>query len=139
MAIPTQKTVIILKHDAVARGLMGEIIKRFDRAGLKLIALKFVQAEKDLAVKHYPSETEWLRQVGERTLGEYREKGQDPIKEMGTDDPVKIGQIIKSWMTDYLTEGPVLATVWEGYDAIKMARKIVGSSKPADAAPGTIR
>lgn len=139
MAISTQKTVIILKHDAVARGLMGEIIGRFERAGLKLSAFKFVQAEEDLAVKHYPSEDAWFRVVGERSLTEYKEKGLDPVKEVGTADPIKIGELVKKWSVDYLTEGPVLAMVWEGYDAIKMARKIIGSTNPAVALPGTIR
>jgi len=137
--ISTQKTIIILKHDAVARGLMGEILKRFERAGLKMVAFKFIQAPEDLAVKHYPSDDVWYRTAGERTLTEYKEKGIDPVKELGTADAVKIGKLIKKWNVDYLTEGPILATVWEGYDAIKVVRKLVGSTKPAEAAPGTIR
>ena len=139
MSISTQKTIIILKHDAVARGLMGEILKRFERAGLKMVAFKFIQAPTDLAVKHYPSDDAWYRTAGERTLTEYKEKGIDPVKELGTADAIKIGKLIKKWNVDYLTEGPILATVWEGYDAIKVARKLVGSTKPAEAAPGTIR
>ena len=137
--ISTQKTIIILKHDAVARGLMGEILKRFERAGLKMAAFKFIQAPEHLAVEHYPSDDAWYRTAGERTLTEYKEKGIDPVKELGTADAVKIGKLIKKWNVDYLTEGPILATVWEGYDAIKVARKLVGSTKPAEAAPGTIR
>lgn len=139
MPVSPQKTVIILKHDAVARGLSGEILKRFERAGLKLVAFKFVQASKDIAVKHYPSEEEWFRTVGDRTLAEYQEKKLDPIKQIGTGDPVEIGKLVKKWNVDYLTEGPVLAMIWEGYDAIKQARKIVGSTNPAVATPGTIR
>lgn len=139
MPVSPQKTVIILKHDTVARGLMGEVVKRFERAGLKLVAFKFVHAEKDLAVKHYPTEESWFRTVGERTLTEYNEKGLDPVKEIGTADPVAIGKLVKRWNVDYLTEGPILTMVWEGYDAIKQARKIVGSTNPAVALPGTIR
>jgi len=139
MPVSPQKTVIILKHDAVARGLMGDILKRFERAGLKLAAFKFVQAEKELAVKHYPTQEAWFRTVGERTLAEYQEKKLDPIKEIGTRDPVEIGKMVKQWNVDYLTEGPILAMVWEGYDAIKQARKLVGSTNPSMAVPGTIR
>lgn len=138
MVLP-QKTVIIFKHDAVARGLMGEMMKRFERVGLKLVAFKFIQAEKDRAVKHYPSEEAWFRTVGDRTLAEYQEKKLDPMKEIGTNDPVEIGKLVKKWNVEYLTEGPVLAMVWEGYDAIKQARKIVGSTNPSVAIPGTIR
>ena len=137
--VSPQKTIIILKHDTVARGLIGEILKRFERAGLKLVAFKFVQAEKDIAVKHYPSEDAWFQAVGDRTLLEYQEKKLNPIKEIGTKDPIKIGKLVKKWNVEYLTEGPVLAMVWEGYDAIKQARKIVGSTNPAVAVPGTIR
>ena len=118
---------------------MGEILKRFERAGLKMAAFKFIQAPEHLAVEHYPSDDAWYRTAGERTLTEYKEKGIDPVKELGTADAVKIGKLIKKWNVDYLTEGPILATVWEGYDAIKVARKLVGSTKPAEAAPGTIR
>lgn len=139
MSISTQKTIIILKHDAVARGLMGEILKRFERAGLKMTAFKFIQAPENLAIEHYPSDEAWYRTAGERTLTEYKEKGIDPVKELGTADAVKIGKLIKKWNVDYLTEGPILATVWEGYDVIKVARKLVGSTKPAEAVPGTIR
>ena len=64
MSISPQKTIIILKHDAVARGLMGEILKRFERAGLKMVAFKFIQAPQDLAVKHYPSDDAWYRTAG---------------------------------------------------------------------------
>lgn len=139
MPVYPQKTVIILKHDAVARGLMGEILNRFERAGLTLVALKFIQAEKEIAVKHYPSDQQWLKTVGERTLAEYQEKRLDPIEQIGTEDPIKIGQMVKDWSIGYLTEGPVLATVWKGFDAIKQARKIIGSTNPASAAPGTVR
>ena len=105
----------------------------------KMVAFKFIQAPEKLAVKHYPSDEVWYRTAGERTLTEYKEKGIDPVKELGTADAVKIGKLIKKWNVDYLTEGPILATVWEGYDSIKVARKLVGSTKPAEAAPGTIR
>jgi nucleoside-diphosphate kinase len=134
-----EKTVVILKHDAVARGLMGEIIHRFERAGLKLAAMKMVHATGEMGEKHYPSEETWFRRVGERSLKEYREKGVDPVKALGTADPVEIGKLVKKWNVDYLTEGPVLAMVFAGYDAIKMARKLVGATIPAQAAPGTIR
>lgn len=133
------KTVIILKHDAVARGIMGELIHRFERVGLKLVAMKMVHANAEMGEKHYPSATEWLTRVGNRSLTEYREKGIDPIKVLGTADPVEIGKMVKKWNIDYLTEGPVVAIVFEGYDAINMARKLVGETIPAKAQPGTIR
>lgn len=134
-----QKTLIICKHDAVARGLMGEIIQRFERVGLKLIAMELIAATEDMGQAHYPNSDEWLNKVGERTLAEYTEKGIDPITRLGTDVPKEIGQMVKQWNVDYLTAGPVLAMIWEGPEAIKIGRKLVGSTVPLLAAPGTIR
>src|SRR3989344_533914 len=134
-----EKTVIIVKHDGVARGLMGEIIKRFERTGLKLVGFEFIKGSDDMGNAHYPNSKEWLEKVGKRTLTEYKEKGIDAVKELGTDDPVEIGKKVKQWNVDYLTYGPVLAMVWEGPGAVKIGRKLVGETLPANAAPGTIR
>lgn len=135
----SERTLIICKHDAVARGLMGEIIQRFERVGLKLIAMELIAASADMGRDHYPNSKEWLTKVGQRTLTEYKEKGIDPIKRLGTDDAVEIGKLIKQWNVDFLTCGPVLAMVWEGPGAVTIGRKLVGSTVPTLAAPGTIR
>lgn len=134
-----QRTLIIIKHDGVSRGITGEIMKRFERVGLKLVALELIAATEDMGSKHYPNSDEWKKRVGERTLNEYKEKGIDPIKALGTDDPIKIGEKVKSWNVEYLTSGPVLATIWEGPEAIKIGRKLVGETNPINALPGTIR
>lgn len=134
-----EKTVIIVKHDGVARGLMGQIIKRFERVGLKLVALEFLKGTEDMGNSHYPNSNEWYEKVGKRTLAEYKEKGINAKKELGTDDPIEIGKLVKKWNVDYLTAGPVLAMIWEGPGAVKIGRKLVGETLPANAAPGTIR
>lgn len=134
-----EKTLVLIKHDGVARGIMGEIITRFERVGLKLCGMKLVQATEDMGHKHYPNTKEWLETVGNRTLEEYKQKGIDPIARLGTDSPLEIGKLIKAWNVEYLTYGPVLAMVWEGPDAVKLVRKHVGSTVPSLAAPGTIR
>ncbi len=134
-----QKTLVILKHDAVARGIMGEILHRFERAGLKICGMKLVRATTEMGEKHYPNSKEWLETVGNRTLTEYKEKGIDPIERLGTEDPIEIGKLVKKWNVEYLTSGPVLAFVLEGPDAVKLVRKFVGSTVPSLAAPGTIR
>lgn len=135
----TEKTLIIVKHDGVARGLMGEIISRFERVGLKLIGFELINATEDMGNDHYPNSDEWKSKVGNRTLDEYKEKGIDAIERLGTDDPIKIGELIKKWNVEYLTYGPVLAMVWEGPNAVKIGRKLVGETNPINAAPGTIR
>lgn len=140
MANPHQeKTLIIIKHDGVARGLMGEVIKRFERVGLKLIALEFLQSTDDMGESHYPNSEKWLTTVGERTLGDYAKKGIDAKKILGTNDAKEIGKMVKGWLVDYLTFGPVLAMVWQGPGAVDVGRKLVGDTIPAKALPGTIR
>jgi nucleoside-diphosphate kinase len=134
-----EKTLIIIKHDGVARGLMGEVIKRFERVGLKIVAMEFLQSTKDMGDSHYPRTEQWLSRVGQRTLKEYFEKGLDPLKELGTLDPLAIGKLVKGWLIDYLSAGPVLAMVWEGPNAVNVCRKLVGDTIPANALAGTIR
>ena len=118
---------------------MGEIVHRFERVGLKLCAMKLVDATEEMGHKHYPNTKEWLETVGNRTLEEYEAKGIDPMERLGTKSALEIGKMIKAWNVEYLTSGPVLAMVFEGPDAIKLVRKHVGSTVPALAAPGTIR
>lgn len=134
-----ERTLIIIKHDGVARGLMGDIISRFERVGLKIVAMEFIAASDDMGTAHYPDSREWMEKVGNRTLGEYKEKGIDPIKRLGTDVPSEIGRLVKDWLVEYLTMGPVLAMVFEGPEAVKIGRKLVGDTIPVNAAPGTIR
>jgi nucleoside-diphosphate kinase len=134
-----ENTVVIIKHDGVARGLMGEVIKRFEKVGLKLVAMEFLQGTADMGEAHYPRTKEWLTKVGNRTLEEYKQKDIDPNVKFGTDDAVEIGKIIKKWNIEYLTYGPVLAMIWQGPDAVLTVRKLVGETNPSKAQPGTIR
>lgn len=137
--MPIERTLLLVKHDGVARGLMGEIIKRVERTGLKLIALEFLKSTYDLGENHYPHTKEWLLKVGNRTLGDYQKKGLDAKLLLGTDNPSEIGKLVKGWLIDYLAVGPVLAMVWEGPQAVKIVRKLAGDTIPANALPGTIR
>ncbi len=134
-----ERTLVIVKHDGVSRGLMGKIVSRFERVGLKMVALEFIQSTLDMGQGHYPTNKEWFLKVGKRTLEDYKAKGIDPMEELGTDDPEEIGKLIKQWNVDYLTHGPVLAMVLEGPDAVNVVRKIVGDTIPSKALPGTIR
>lgn len=134
-----EKTLIIIKHDGVARGLMGEVISRFERVGLKLAGLEFIAATEDMGAAHYPNSVGWMEKVGNRTLAEYKQKGIDPIERLGTDVPKEIGAMVKQWLVEYLSMGPVLAMVWEGPEAVNIGRKLVGETNPVNAAAGTIR
>lgn len=106
-----QRTLCLVKPDGVRRGLTGEIISRFERCGLKIVAMKMVQADKELAGKHYTWE----------------------------DIGAKHGDEVRNRLLKFLTAGPVVAFVLEGVEAIKIVRKICGATDPQNSAPGTIR
>ncbi len=140
MSNPKQeKTVLLIKPDGVKRGLIGEAIKRVEKRGLKVIALEMFRATEKQIDNHYPKSKKWITRVGKKTLNNYKNYGVDPIKEMGTDDPYKIGKKVRGWLIDYLTSGPMVKMVIEGVHAVDMVRKIAGSTAPTDAALGTIR
>ncbi|MFY9457594.1 MAG: nucleoside-diphosphate kinase [Candidatus Spechtbacterales bacterium] len=134
-----EKTVVLIKPDGVKRGLIGEVIGRFESRGLKIIAVKMVKASREHAHSHYPNTEEWLRGMGEKTLQNYRQYGKDPIKEIGTDDTLEIGKKVAEWNVEFLTSGPMVAIVAQGIHAVDMVRKIVGKTIPAMAEMGTIR
>ena len=134
-----EKTLVLIKPDGVKRGLVGEIISRFEKRGLKVIALEMIQAAPEQIDNHYPKDEEWIKRLGEKTLANYKEFGLDAKKELGTDNPDEIGQMVRSWLIGYMTSGPMVKMIIEGVHAIKMVRKIVGKSMPSEAEMGTIR
>ena len=131
--------MLLIKPDGVKRGLIGEVIKRIEMRGLKIIAMKMIRATEEHATDHYPNTEGWLRGMGEKTLSNYRDYHRDPVKEIGTDDPLEIGKRVAKWNVDFLTSGPVVAMVIKGIHAVNMVRKIVGKTLPAEAEMGTIR
>lgn len=139
LKLPLEKTLILVKPDGVQRGLVGAILGRFEQVGLKIVALRVVHPSREQAEKHYPNTPEWIEGMGQKTLQSYKENGVDPIAEVGTDDPRKIGEMVKQWNIEYLSSGPVVACVLEGYHAIQVVRKMSGHTLPLAAAPGTIR
>jgi len=134
-----EKTLILVKPDGVERGLTGEIIGRFERTGLKLVALKMEHAAKGKIARHYGNDPEWVAGMGKKTLENYEKKGIDAEKEMGTKDALEIGRKIREWLIDWMSSGPLAAAVFEGNSAVEIARKIAGNTLPVYAAPGTIR
>ncbi|HEV8289959.1 MAG TPA: nucleoside-diphosphate kinase [Candidatus Norongarragalinales archaeon] len=134
-----EKTFVMIKPDGVQRAIIGDIVSRFERAGLRLIAMKMTKPSKELVAKHYPDTAEWYGIVGGNTVKGYKEQGIDVKKQFGTEDPVEIGKKVKVWLCDFICSGPVVAMVWEGNQAIAQVRKIVGATVPTNATPGTIR
>lgn len=134
-----ERTLVLLKPDAVQRAIVGEIITRFEKAGLKLIATKMVRPDKELAHKHYPVDRrEFIEGMGHKTLESYKEEGHDPMANFGTADPHEVGLQLHKWLVDFLVSGPVIAMVLEGPNAVELVRDIRGHTIPAKAKKGTI-
>lgn len=135
-----EKTLVVLKPDAIQRGLVGDILARFEKVGLKIVGSKMFVPSQELLDMHYPADREeFVTMLGARTLESYKEQGIDPVEQFGHEDPAKIGEMVRTWLTDFMQSGPVFAFVLEGPHAIEVVRKIVGSTLPQKALPGTIR
>lgn len=135
MITPVERTLILLKPDAVYRSLAGEIISRFEKTGLKIIALKMVWADEDLAKRHYFLDEQWAKNVFEKTKKTREAEGQP----FPYNDALEYGRMIQGWNASFLREGPVIAIVLEGPHVIEIVRKMVGATEPRQASPGTIR
>jgi nucleoside-diphosphate kinase len=115
--------------------LIGEIIKRYERLGLKLIGLKILVPTTEHIEKHYTLDPEWRRITGEKTIKSYIEKGLEPPSK----DPFKITEKILNNLKKYMTSGPVIAMVWQGANSVKIVRKVTGGTEPLTSDIGTIR
>lgn len=134
-----ERTLIFIKPDGVQRGLSGEILRRFERAGFRIVGLKMVQATSTFLERHYPTDETFLRALGGKTKEAFEAAGLDVKRETGGDDALAIGGAVRGWLIAYVASGPVVAFVLEGIQAVGTARKIVGDTLPFRAAPGTIR
>ncbi len=105
-----ERTLVLMKPDALDRGIIGEILSRFERRGIKVVGLKMLTSKKDTAEQHYTEDLARRR-----------------------------GEHIRNIMINMLTSGPIVALVLEGVDIIEVVRQMVGATEPKSAAPGTIR
>jgi nucleoside-diphosphate kinase len=130
-----EQTLVIIKPDGIQRSLMGEIIGRYERVGLKLVAMKMMVPTSDLIEKHYTLDPEWRRITGEKTIKGYHDKGLVPPSE----NPLDITKKILANNCKYMTSGPVIVMIWEGAHAVAIVRKITGGTEPLMSDVGTIR
>jgi len=132
-----ERTLVIIKPDGVQRTLIGEIIKRYERIGLKLVGLKMLIPSEEMAIKHYyeVGGDAWIKEVGRKAAEAYEKKGEkSPFATFEEN-----GQAILKSNAKYLSSGPVVAMVWQGAGAVELVRKITGSTAPSLADVGTIR
>jgi nucleoside-diphosphate kinase len=137
--IKQQKTLVLVKPDGVKRGLIGEVVQRIERRGLKIVAMKMVQVDREHLDKHFPTDDSWVGRLGDKGLKTFAEYELDPKSYLGTDDRMEIGKQVRKNLFDYMTSGPIVAMVIEGLHAIDMVRKLAGHTLPVFAEMGTIR
>jgi nucleoside-diphosphate kinase len=134
--IMNEQTLIVIKPDGVKRGLIGEIIKRFETAGLRISKLHMRTLDEPFTREHYFLEETWAKNVYEKTKNKHEEHNKNPFP---FNDHLAYGKMIQDWNVNFLIEGPVIAMIAQGPHAIQIARKIIGVTEPLSAAPGTIR
>ncbi|HHX58240.1 MAG TPA: nucleoside-diphosphate kinase [Candidatus Moranbacteria bacterium] len=132
-----ERTLVVIKPDGVQRTLIGEIIKRYERTGLKLVGLKMIAPSEEMAVRHYyeVGGDAWIKEVGRKAAEAYEKKGEKSPYATFEEN----GQAILKANAKYLSSGPVIAMVWQGAGAVELVRKITGSTAPSLADVGTIR
>ncbi len=130
-----ERTLAIIKPDGIQRSLVGEIIKRYERVGLKLVGLKMFVPSKEMVEQHYLLDPNWKRLVGEKAIESYKKRGMEPV----SNDPEEVGDRVIDGLKKYFTSGPVVAMVWQGAHAIEVVRKLTGGTEPRSSDVGTIR
>lgn len=129
-----ERTLVVIKPDGIQRSLIGEIIKRYERVGLKLVGMKMVVPTLELMEKHYTVDPEWVKKTGEKRIKAAKENGEDI-----SDDPLVTGGEVLDRLKNYMSCGPVVAMVWQGAHAVDVVRKITGGTEPRTTDVGTIR
>lgn len=129
-----ERTFVILKPDTVQRSLIGEVIKRFEKTGLKCTAMKMFVPQEEQLIKHYNKTDEWFLKKGTNVVNDLMAQGLPIDKE-----PIEYGKDIIRTIVKYMTAAPVVAMVWEGNQAVAVVTKIVGTTEPATSDVGTLR
>ena len=129
-----ERSYVMIKPDGIQRSLIGEIIKRIERTGLKIVALKMFVPSEDQCWKHYNKDDEWFLKKGTNTV-EFRKKAGLPVEK----EAIEYGKDIIGALVKFMTSGPVVGFVVEGNSAVTVVKKLVGGTEPATSDVGTIR
>ncbi len=129
-----ERTFVIVKHDGVQRSLVGDIIKRIERTGLKIIAMKMFVPTREQVVTHYGKDDAWCEKVGARTIENMQKAGNEPTK-----SALEYGKDVLEALYNYMQLGPVVALAVEGNQAVGVVKKLVGGTEPTTSDVGTIR
>lgn len=129
-----ERTFVIIKPDGVQRGLLGEIIGRFERVGLKLVGMKFGMLDEKKCWEHYNKDDEWFLKKGTNIVNDRTAAGMSVEKEA-----IEYGKDIIGQLVTFMTACPTLSMVWEGNHAVAIVKKLVGGTEPSTSDVGTIR
>ncbi len=135
MSLSKEKTLVIIKPDGIQRSMIGEVIKRLERVGLKLVAIDMNVPTEEKIRTHYLVDPDWRRKAGQKSIDAYKNKG----VECPFSDPEEAGDKVLNNLVKYMTSGPIVAMVWQGAHAVPIVRKIVGGTEPLSSDVGTIR
>lgn len=133
--IQKERTLVIIKPDGIQRSLIGEIVQRYERMGLKMIGMKMSVPSEDMVEQHYTLDPSWKESVGKKAIASYEKKGETPP----STDPIAVGDRVLLGLRKYLTSGPVIFMVWQGAHAVEIVRKVTGGTEPRSSDVGTIR
>lgn len=133
--IAKERSLLLIKPDVLQRQIVGEILTRFERKGYKIVGMKMLNATKDQVGEHYIDEEGYLKEVGDKAKKGAEARGED----ISNWNSLERGKMIRQRNIDYLTCGPIVAMVLEGYGVISGVRKILGNTSPAAGDVGTIR
>ncbi|MEI6379058.1 MAG: nucleoside-diphosphate kinase [Candidatus Falkowbacteria bacterium] len=129
-----ERTFVIVKPDGVQRSLIGDLISRIERTGLKLVGMKMMLATEDQCWAHYNKDDAWYEDKGQKMVANLQLKG------MSVDKPaIEYGKDIMRANVAFMTCGPLIPMVWEGNKAVGIVKKIVGGTEPLTSDVGTIR
>jgi len=135
-----ERTFCMIKPDGVMRGLVGDIIMRIERAGLKIVAMKMIHPTEEQVRKHYPVNDEsWVTRLGDKSLSSFEGLEVSAEEILGTTNNAEIGKEVVENLVSFMTSGPVICMVIEGVQAVAMMRKLAGATLPYMAEVGTIR
>lgn len=129
-----EQTFVIIKPDGVQRNLIGEVISRFERAGLKLVAMKMLVLDEDRLLKHYAKDDAWYTSKGTKVVENLEKRGLKPEK-----PAIEYGKDIVRALVSFMSSGPAITMIWEGNQAMAVVKKLVGDTEPTTSDVGTIR
>lgn len=129
-----ERTLVVLKPDAIQRNLVGEILKRFENRGLKIVGMKMVVANEDMVFAHYNKDDEWFERKGNGVVADLEAAGETVDRA-----PIEYGKDIIRGLAKYMTAGPSIAIIYEGHRSIDVVRTMVGETEPVAVDAGTIR